>query len=550
MKYNNSMKKVAMPLIVAIAMAAGVLIGKYSTILSDNRLAMEYIHQISSGSAPSSTKLGKVLSLIENKYVDNVDLDSISESMIPELLKELDPHSSFVPAEDAARANEHIDGEFDGIGVVFNMATDTLIIQSVVPKGPSEKVGMLAGDRIITVGDSTIAGVKKDQMDVVKMLKGPRGTKVTLGVERRGADGLLSFEVTRDKIPVKSVDAAFMLAPKVGYIKLLQFSKNSHQEFVNGVKMLKEQGMEHLIFDLTGNSGGLLDQGIRIANEFLPKERLIVYTEGARSQKMMQYSDGSGNFVNEDVILLIDEGSASASEIVAGALQDNDLGTLVGRRSFGKGLVQQQLPFSDGSFMNLTIARYHTPTGRCIQSSYAQGTDQYHSDIIKRYSASELLHVDSIKMIDSLKFTTPKGKIVYGGGGIMPDVFVPVDTVSYTRFAKEAVASNSLFLYALNYVEAHRDEFSSIESIDDLRAYFDGKDEAMYSGFMSYLKKNKPKIYNKYARDVESRDFITTLIKAYVARYTPMEDNGFYLYYNDIDNIVSKALDVAKEHIN
>lgn len=540
-----------MPLAIGLSIAVGIYIGRSASRL-ESQQAAAYIEQLSSKGMFNvpTTKLGTILSLIDSRYVDVVDLDSISDQMIPKLLEKLDPHSSYVPKEEAVSANEHIDGEFDGIGVVFNMATDTLIIQSVVSGGPSEKVGILAGDRILTVGDSIIAGVKKNQNDVVKMLKGPRGTIVTLGIERRGSSDLLSFEVTRDKIPVKSVDAAFMLAPKVGYIKLLQFSRTSHQEFVAAVNKLKEEGMEHLVFDLTGNTGGLLDQGIRIANEFLPKDQLIVYTEGSKAPKMSEYSDGNGTLVGQDIILLIDEGSASASEIVAGALQDNDIGTLVGRRSFGKGLVQQQIPFSDGSFMNLTIARYHTPTGRCIQRPYSEGTEQYYSDLINRYMGSEMLSIDSIKMVDSLQYTTPKGKIVYGGGGIIPDIFVPLDTTSYTKFVREAIGSNAIFLYTLKFVDSSREELSQLESIESLEEYMNSKDSEIYSGFLRYLAAEKPEIYRKYGNDRSSQKFITTLIKAYASRYTPMQDNGFYLFYNGLDNIVSKALETAKEHLN
>lgn len=539
------------PLVIGVSIAIGIYIGRAASSNNDQE-TLEYIKQLNSKGMlnSSSTKLGTILSLIDSRYVDEIDLDSIADLIIPTLLEKLDPHSAFIPKEEASAANEHIDGEFDGIGVVFNMATDTLIIQSVVSGGPSEKVGILAGDRILTVGDSIIAGVKKNQNDVVKMLKGPRGTKVELGIERKGSTDLLSFEVTRDKIPVKSVDAAFMLAPKVGYIKLLQFSRTSHKEFVLAVNRLQEQGMEHLVFDLTGNTGGLLDQGIKIANEFLPKDKLIVYTEGSKAPKMSEYSDGSGTLVGQDIILLIDEGSASASEIVAGALQDNDIGTLVGRRSFGKGLVQQQIPFYDGSFMNLTIARYHTPTGRCIQRPYGEGTEQYYSDFMNRYLGSEMQSVDSIKIIDSLQYTTPKGKIVYGGGGIIPDIFVPLDTTSYTKFAREAIGSNAIFLYTLKFVDASREELSQLESIESLKEYMNSKDSELYSGFLRYLAASKPEIYKKYGSDKQSQKFITTLIKAYASRYTPMEDNGFYLFYNDLDNITTKALEIANEHLN
>lgn len=421
MEYKNSRRTIIFPILLAVAMILGIAIG-----LSITRKIEQGDIELSRLLTPSfpTTKLGTILSLIDSKYVDTVPIDSITEEFIPQILSKLDPHSIYMPAKEAKESMESLAGEFDGIGVVFNMATDTVIIQNVVSGGPSEKVGIMSGDRIITINDSIVAGKNINQNDIVKMLKGVGGTTVRLGIERAGAQSLLPFEVVRGKIPVQSIDAAFMIQPGIGYIKLLQFSRNSHEEFVNAVMQLKEQGMEHLIFDLTANSGGFLDQAILIANEFLPQNALIVYTEGRATRTAQTYADGTGRLIGQDMVLLIDEGSASSSEIVAGAFQDNDIGLIIGRRSFGKGLVQQQIPFNDGSLMNLTIARYHTPTGRSIQRPY-NDPEAYNNDLLNRLLHSELISADSIKLSDSLKYVTPKGKIVYGGGRNHARCFCP-----------------------------------------------------------------------------------------------------------------------------
>ena len=539
MEYKNSRRTIIFPILLAVAMILGIAIG-----LSITRKIEQGDIELSRLLTPSfpTTKLGTILSLIDSKYVDAVPIDSITEEFIPQILSKLDPHSIYMPAKEAKESMESLAGEFDGIGVVFNMATDTVIIQNVVSGGPSEKVGIMSGDRIITINDSIVAGRNINQNDIVKMLKGVGGTTVRLGIERAGAQSLLPFEVVRGKIPVQSIDAAFMIQPGIGYIKLLQFSRNSHEEFVNAVMQLKEQGMEHLIFDLTANSGGFLDQAILIANEFLPQNALIVYTEGRATRTAQTYADGTGRLIGQDMVLLIDEGSASSSEIVAGAFQDNDIGLIVGRRSFGKGLVQQQIPFNDGSLMNLTIARYHTPTGRSIQRPY-NDPEAYNNDLLNRLLHSELISADSIKLSDSLKYVTPKGKIVYGGGGIMPDVFVPMDTTALDKHVTSVMANNILFNFTLKYTDEHRTELQQIKTMDDIKAFFEQNEEQMYNEFVRYAASKGASIAGA---DKSSQDFMKYFIKGYIARNTVLQANGFYYFMYPVYNIVTKAVEILE----
>lgn len=539
MEYKNSRRTIIFPILLAVAMILGIAIG-----LSITRKIEQGDIELSRLLTPSfpTTKLGTILSLIDSKYVDTVPIDSITEEFIPQILSKLDPHSIYMPAKEAKESMESLAGEFDGIGVVFNMATDTVIIQNVVSGGPSEKVGIMSGDRIITINDSIVAGKNINQNDIVKMLKGVGGTTVRLGIERAGAQSLLPFEVVRGKIPVQSIDAAFMIQPGIGYIKLLQFSRNSHEEFVNAVMQLKEQGMEHLIFDLTANSGGFLDQAILIANEFLPQNALIVYTEGRATRTAQTYADGTGRLIGQDMVLLIDEGSASSSEIVAGAFQDNDIGLIIGRRSFGKGLVQQQIPFNDGSLMNLTIARYHTPTGRSIQRPY-NDPEAYNNDLLNRLLHSELISADSIKLSDSLKYVTPKGKIVYGGGGIMPDVFVPMDTTALDKHVTSVMANNILFNFTLKYTDEHRTELQQIKTMDDIKAFFEQNEEQMYNEFVHYAASKGASIAGA---DKSSQDFMKYFIKGYIARNTVLQDNGFYYFMYPVYNIVTKAVEILE----
>lgn len=395
-------------------------------------------------------------SAIENLYVDKIDNAELVESAIRGMLKELDPHSTYLTPDEVEKSNESLQGNFDGIGIQFNMIEDTLFVVQPLPNGPSEKVGILAGDRIITVNDTTIAGVKMSQENIMKRLRGPKGTEVKIGVKRQGLDELVYFNVIRDKIPVNTVDAAYMAADGVGYIKVSSFGLTTLQEFREKMKELQSAGAESLILDLQGNGGGYLHAAVELANEFLERDQLIVYTEGRRSPRSGYRATGNGMFRKGKLVVLIDEFSASASEIVSGAIQDWDRGTVVGRRSFGKGLVQRPIEFHDGSMIRLTIAQYFTPVGRCIQKPYGEDID-YAADIVKRLESGELTNADSIHLPDSLKYQTKiKGRTVYGGGGIMPDVFVPLDTTRTNKYYSEVTAKGCVLQTSLSYVEKHR----------------------------------------------------------------------------------------------
>ena len=395
-------------------------------------------------------------SAIENLYVDKIDNAELVESAIRGMLKELDPHSTYLTPDEVEKSNESLQGNFDGIGIQFNMIEDTLFVVQPLPNGPSEKVGILAGDRIITVNDTTIAGVKMSQENIMKRLRGPKGTEVKIGVKRQGLDELVYFNVIRDKIPVNTVDAAYMAADGVGYIKVSSFGLTTLQEFREKMKELQSAGAKSLILDLQGNGGGYLHAAVELANEFLERDQLIVYTEGRRSSRSGYRATGNGMFRKGKLVVLIDEFSASASEIVSGAIQDWDRGTVVGRRSFGKGLVQRPIEFHDGSMIRLTIAQYFTPVGRCIQKPYGEDID-YAADIVKRLESGELTNADSIHLPDSLKYQTKiKGRTVYGGGGIMPDVFVPLDTTRTNKYYSEVTAKGCVLQTSLSYVEKHR----------------------------------------------------------------------------------------------
>ncbi len=486
-------------------------------------------------------KLSRVLLMIENEYVDSISRDSLAELAIPAILHKLDPHSVYIPAKSFENVEEPLKGEFDGIGVVFNMATDTVIVLNVIPTGPSRKAGVQGGDRIIKVNDTLIAGQKMSQLAVMKRLRGPRGTQVKLSIERKDIKGLVDIVVTRDAIPLHSVEASLMLTKNIGFIKLSQFSRTSYDEIRKALSSLRAQGMTSLIFDLRGNSGGFLDQAILIANEFLPSGSLIVYTEDRDGKQLRQYSDGRGGSKDINVAVLIDEASASSSEILAGALQDNDRGTIIGRRSFGKGLVQAQTPFNDGSAIRLTIARYYTPTGRSIQKPYEAGKNEsYELDLIDRFKRNEFFSADSIHFADSLRYTTPKGKIVYGGGGIMPDIFVPLDTMNVTRYYSEVNGRNILYRYTIDYSDRHRKALGKAKSIADLKQLLDG-DKALFNDFVRYAEKQGVK--PNWTEINRSRDIMEAQLRAYIARNSDLEERAFYYFIYPIDRTVMRAIE-------
>lgn len=533
------------PTIAACALALGVWMG-YTIFRGSQRLAPSAAKQTTSATAPSraASKLDLTLGLVERIYVEPINKDSIVEALMPRLMEQLDPHSTYISAKDMQAVNEPLEGEFDGIGVVFNMATDTVVVLNIIAGGPSYKAGVLPGDRIVTIDGDTVAGRKIEQNKVVERLRGKRGSKVTIGIERQNVEGLVDVTITRDKIPMKSIDAAFMIRPTVGYVRLTSFARTTHTEFVEAIDRLKGEGMQSLIFDLRGNSGGYLDQAILMTNEFLPEGRLMVYTEDRLGVQQKEFSTGGGKLTELPLVVLIDEYSASSSEIVAGALQDNDRGTIVGRRSFGKGLVQSQIPFNDGSAIRLTVAKYYTPTGRSIQKPFVRGAEGYNEDIWNRYESGQFFSADSIHFADSLKFTTPKGKTVYGGGGIMPDVFVPLDTLDMTPYYYAVTGFNILYRYTLDYADKHRKAINSIRTVEQLEAFLNG-DKALLEDFVRYA--SEKGIKPNRAEIAKSRVLIESLLRAYIARNTELQDNGYFSQIWPADPTLLKAFELLQE---
>lgn len=531
-------KHIYRAIVLLLILAVGWFVGLYS----GKRIVGDQVRiYLAADPANQKDKLSRVLTMIEREYVDSISRDSLAELAIPAILHKLDPHSVYLPPQEFEEADEPLQGEFDGIGVVFNMATDTVIILNVIPTGPSRKAGVQGGDRIIKVNDTLIAGEKMSQISVMKRLRGPRGTQVKLSLERKGIDGLVDIVVTRDAIPVHSVEATTMLTKSVGFIKLSQFSRTSYAEIKQSLASLRQQGMTSLIFDLRGNSGGFLDQAIHIANEFLPANSLIVYTVDRNGHKLQQYSDGRGKSTDLKVAVLIDESSASSSEILAGALQDNDRGTIIGRRSFGKGLVQSQTPFEDGSAVRLTVARYYTPTGRSIQKPYTAGDgESYELDLLERYKRNEFFSADSIHFADSLRYTTPKGKVVYGGGGIMPDIFVPLDTLNITNYFSEVSGRNILYRYTIDYADNHRKALESAKSIEDLKKLLDS-DKTLLSDFVRYAERQGVK--PNWKEIERSREIMEAQLRAYISRNSDLEDNAFYYFIRPIDKTVQRAIE-------
>ena len=535
--YKNSKFTVILPTVIACSIALGILLG--GKVFRNNRTRNMPNRSLVTG---NSNKIDMLLSLINTTYVDSVSIDSLIENAIPLIVDELDPHSSYLTKAEVLEANEIYDAQFDGIGVTFNMLTDTVIVLNVITGGPSADAGIQAGDRIITVNDSTIAGVKMPQNSVVKRLRGPRGSQVKLGIQRYGHKGLIPITVTRGAIPIKSILASYMIRPEIGYIRFEQFSGTSHSELIAAISSLKEQGMKKLILDIRGNGGGLLDQAIVIANEFLPVNNMIVYTQNREGQKDIQYSNGKGSFTDEELVVLIDENSASASEILAGALQDNDRGTIIGRRSFGKGLVQGQFPFPDGSALRLTIARYYTPVGRSIQKPYDKGRESYYNEVYDRYEHDEMFTADSVHFNDSLKFTTPGGKVVYGGGGIMPDIFVPIDTSDVTPYFRAVTDwdKNILYRFTLEFSDRNRARLNGINTLEELDRFF-AEQPNLLNDFVAFASRSG---VSPNAADIaKSKALILSQLKAYIGRNSPLEDNAFYHCIQQIDPVVDKALE-------
>ena len=540
--YKNTKYTIVFPLILAAGIVLGVMLGQF---VGRNRAESQIRSMVNKSNLHLNNKIMQTCMLIEHQFVDSISMDSLSELVIPLMMKELDPHSVYIPAREMQEMNEPLEGEFDGIGVVFNAATDTVIVLNVIPNGPSAKAGVVSGDRIIKINDTLAAGVKMPQTEIMKRLRGRRGTEVKLSLKRHGIDDLVDIVVVRDVIPIKSIESSFMLDDKTGFVKLSQFARTSYQELMLAMLELRAQGMRNLIFDLRGNSGGYLDQAIVIANEFLPAGNLIVYTEDRNGEQMKQFSNGKGISTDINLVVLIDEESASSSEILAGAIQDNDRGTIIGRRSFGKGLVQSQLPYKDGSALRLTIARYFTPTGRSIQKPYKNGEEfDYQMDIVRRYQNNEFFSADSIHFADSLKFTTPKGKIVYGGGGIMPDVFVPLDTTHLSRYYMEVSGRNILYRYTNEYADKHREALNKVETMEQLDSLLDA-DKNLFNDFMRYASSRGVK--PNRADIAQSREVMEAQLKAYIGRNTVLEDDAFYHSIYPIDNVMVAALEWFKQ---
>ena len=514
----------------------GLVIGIFVSVVSENIQLRRRTKMI------ASSKFDEVMYYLNNVYVDTVKISELEEEAIVAMMEELDPHSQYISLDEFNAVNDPLLGSFEGIGVQFRIVEDTIIIVNTIKGGPSEKVGIMAGDRIVCVDDSVVAGIKIKNDAVMRLLKGPKGTKVKVKNYRRGVDELLEFTITRDVIPTYSVDIAYMLDDETGYIKLSKFSATTHKEFVNAAKRLKSEGMKKLVFDLRGNTGGYLNEAVEIADEFLPKGSLVVFTEGLHRPRSTFFARKKGLLENMPVAVLIDGESASASEIVAGALQDNDCGTIVGRRSFGKGLVQEQIMLSDNSAIRVTVARYYTPTGRCIQKPFTGNREDYMFESYERYENGELFSADSIHFADSLKYYTPKGKVVYGGGGIMPDVYVPLVDDSTEYYFNKITNLGILYQYAFDYCDRHRQELAKYKTVTDFDKSFHVTD-AMFNELVKQAEAKGLKGNEKEKKVARKQADI--LLKAYIARDL-FDEEGFYPIYRAMDDVLQKALEVLK----
>ncbi|MCK9400883.1 MAG: S41 family peptidase [Bacteroidales bacterium] len=488
-------------------------------------------------------KIVAAMQIIDLAYVDSVDMKEIVADAIVKSLKELDPHSAYISKEELQKANEPLEGSFEGIGVSFQLFQDTILVISPVPGGPSEKLGILSGDKIVKINNEDATGDKVDNQWVMDRLRGKKGTTVDVSIYRKGKNNLLEFTIVRDKIPLNSIDASFMAAPDIGYIRLNRFSKTSIEEFTTAVNTLKSQGMSKLILDLRGNSGGYLNTAVELADEFLDAGKLIVYTEGIHSPRQDYLATPAGNFEKGKLVVIIDEASASASEIVSGAVQDWDRGIVIGRRSFGKGLVQRPFNLPDGSVIRLTTARYFTPTGRCIQRPYENGIEEYYKDFSKRFEHGEYLFADSIRFPDSLKFSTPRGRIVYGGGGIMPDVFIPWDSTMFSDYYVEIRRKGVLNKFSLQFVEENRanlnEQFPSLMSFKEKFSV----DSVLIKEFKDLAEKEGVKFDEPGWKSSEL--LINTQIKAMVAMNL-WNIGSFYEIMSPIDEEFLKAVDLLE----
>ena len=523
-----------LPVIIAISIVIGIFIGnKYYPLTRCGGYGM-----LSGGD-----KINAILNVIDKQYVDTVDIDNLIEKAIPKIFNELDPHSVYIPAEDVMAANEDLEGSFSGIGISFNMQTDTILVISVISKGPAEKAGVLPFDRIITINDSVFSGKNMSQEKIVSTLRGEKYSKVKLGVKRGGEDELLYFDVTRDDVPLNSVDVSYEVSKGIGYIKVSKFGRTTYNEFITAIAKLKASGCNAFIVDLRGNTGGYMDAAINIVNEFMPEGQLIVYTEGKAFPRRDVYTNGTGTCKDAPIVVLTDEFSASASEIFSGAIQDNDRGLIVGRRTYGKGLVQSPVRLSDGSEFRLTIARYYTPSGRCIQKDYTPGESaDYDQDLYNRFIHGEFDSADSIKNTHTEKYHTSIGRTVYGGGGIMPDIFIPRDTVGITTYYTNVVNKGVLTLYALEYSDQNREKLSSFATYQDLYEYL--QSQPLLYDFTNFAVtkgiRKRPALINI------SGGLIEKLLHAYIVRNF-FDEDGFYPIFQKDDPTLLRAVKIIEE---
>ena len=524
---------VYLPVIIALSIVTGILIGRY---YSGNYAENKFII------IPKANKLDNVLNYVENEYVDEISKADIIERAIPKILEDLDPHSQYIAAVELQRVNEPLEGNFSGIGIQFNMLNDTLVVIQTIPNGPSQKVGILAGDRIIKVNSEIVAGKKVPSDSIVSRLRGPRGTTVRIDVNRKTVKELLPFEIMRDNIPLYSVDVSYMIRDNIGYIKLNKFSATTEQEFVAAINKLKGEGLKKLILDLRENGGGFMNAAVFIADQFLNGNEMIVYTQGKARDKQEFLSNPGGMCTDLEIAVMIDEGSASASEILAGAIQDNDRGVIIGRRSFGKGLVQEQISLADGSAIRLTIARYYTPTGRSIQRPYNHNLQDYYAELNTRYMNGELENADSNKFNDSLKYTTTGGKTVYGGGGIMPDIFVPIDTIGVTDYFINVRNQGLIYRYSLKYADENRGSLSVLKTPAEFVNTLEKQN--VLRKFIVFAAQEGIK---EVPKDIKTSEKILKVqLYAYIARNF-LDNEGFFPIIQDIDKPLLRSVEVLSQ---
>lgn len=531
---KNRRLTIWLPVIIAASIALGIFIGNHYLSLTQHGKRRMF---------SSGNKINAILDIIDEQYVDTVDMRTLVEGTIPKIFNELDPHSVYISAEDASIVNEDLEGSFSGIGVSFNMQTDTILVISVISGGPAEKAGLLPFDRIITINDSIYSGNNTSQAKIMRTLRGAKNSTVKLGVKRSGNPDLLYFDVTRGDVPVNSVDVAYEVSKGIGYIKVSKFGRTTYNEFITAIAKLKEAGCNSFVIDLRGNTGGYMDAAINMVNEFMPEGRLIVYTEGKAFPRNDVYTNGTGTCKEVPIVVLTDEFSASASEIFSGAIQDNDRGLIIGRRTYGKGLVQSPIKLSDGSEIRLTIARYYTPSGRSIQKDYEMGnSEEYDQDLYNRFIHGEFDSADSIKNTHTEKYHTMIGRTVYGGGGIMPDIFIPRDTSGITTYFTNVVNTGTLYLYALEYSDQNREKLSSFSTYQDLYKYL--QTQPLLSDFTNFAAskgiKKRPYLINISGKLIESQ------LQAYIVRNF-FDEAGFYPIFLKDDPTLLRAIQMIKE---